>query len=295
MKKDEWTGILVILGIIAVSLFGGSKGASRNGLFSGSNATPEQKQQNITQELNKTQTEVDLLGKQIQTEEDKKTQSQYKDFVSFAYINRSTDPEQEYAVLHINSKATTTIDITGWTLKSTNTGNSVTIPRGTYLYFSGTINSEDDIYVTGGDTIYLITGQTPIGVSFKLNKCSGYLSQFQKFVPYLPTSCPAPRSEDLKSIPKIVVNDACLDYINSFPSCQVETKNFPVSWSYECRNFFQTKISYPSCVNIHKGDKDFYQHEWRAYFRHNQILWKSRRENIILYDNIGKIVSSLTY
>lgn len=295
MKKDDWTGILIIIGIVVAGLFGGAKNASHKGLFETTNPTPVQKQKDIAVEIKKAQTQVDDLKKQIQIEEDKKTQSQYKNIVSLAYINRSANPSEEYAVIRLSSNATTTIDITGWTLKSTNTGNTVVIPQGTYLYFSGSINDENDIYVTGGDTIYLITGKTPLGVSFKLNKCSGYLTQFQKFVPYISQNCPAPRKEDLSSIPGIVSNDACLDYIDSFPICRVETKTLPVSWTYECKHFIETKLSYPSCVNIHKGDSDFYQHEWRVYLKRNQSLWKFERENIILYDNVGKIVNILKY
>ena len=149
--------------------------------------------------------------------------------------------------------------------------------------------------ISAGDTAYLITGISPNGVSFKTNKCSGYLTQFQTFIPYISNSCPRPRDENLSAIPKIAVNDDCLDYIDSFPSCRVETQNLPVNWSYECKNFITQKINYPSCVNLHKGDKDFYQNEWRIYLKKSTSLWKSRRENIILYDNLGKIVDTLTY
>ena len=294
MSKDDSIGIIIILGIIFIALFSGSKGASNNGLLSSGNVTPEQKQKNITKEIQQTQAKIDTLKKQIQTENDKKIQSIYKDMVTISYVNKSTNPSQEYVAIRVKNNATTTIPVTGWTLHSTNTGNTVTIPTGTYLFFMGT-KSDDDIYLNGGDTLYLITGISPNGTSFKINKCSGYLSQFQTFIPYINNICPDPRSEDLSSIPKIISNDACLDYINSFPRCKVETKNLPVNWTYECKHFINDTLSYPSCVNTHKNDKDFYQKEWRVYLKRNASIWKNRRENIILYDNLGKIVTTLTY
>ena len=301
MEKDHWTGILIFLGILAIALFGGSKGASQKGLFSVPNPTPIQKQKNVEQRKNveqqirEAQVKVEQLKKDIQAEEVKKTESQYSGRITLAYVNRSKDPAQEYVVIRVNGNATTTIPVTGWTLHSTNTGSTITIPKATYLYFTRTINGENDIYLEPNDTLYLITGISPNGVSFKLNKCSGYLTQFQTFIPYINNNCPAPRNEDLSSIKKIVPNDACLDYIQSFPICRAETKNLPVGWTYECTHFIYDKLNYSSCVNTHKTDKDFFGHDWRVYLKRSEHLWKDRREEIILYDNLGKIVSTLTY
>ena len=295
MKNDEYVGIVVILGIIAIGLLGGSKNASNNGPFGNKNATPEQKQAIIAREINKTQTEVDKLKKQIQIEEAKKTESQYKGMVTLSYVNRSKNPSQEYIVINVGNSAKTPINVTGWSIHSTNTGTTVIIPKGTLLFFSGTINLEEDIYLSSGDVMYLVTGISPIGASFKINKCSGYLSQFQTFTPYISNNCPRPRDEADSLISKIVVNDACFDYIESFPSCRAETKNLPVTWSYECTHFINDKLNYSSCINTHKGDKDFYKNEWRAYLKRSARIWKDRRENIILYDNLGKIVATLTY
>ena len=157
------------------------------------------------------------------------------------------------------------------------------------------MNAEDDIVLTGGDILYLVTGVSPNGASFKVNKCSGYLGQFQTFVPYLTANCPLPKNEDLSGIPKLVINDACFDYINSMRSCKIQTKSLPVNWGSECINFIYNKINYPSCINTHKNDKDFYQREWRVYLKRSERLWKDKRETVVLYDNLGKIVSTLNY
>lgn len=297
--KDDTVGILIILGIIAIALFGGVKGAGNNGLSPTGAQTPEQKQQgqtnNTEQKIEEAQNEVDSLKIKAQAEENKKSQSKYKGIITLAYVNRSTDPTREYVTIRMNYNATETILVTGWMLRSASGGWSTTIPKGTYLFFAGIANVEENIYLTSGDTLYLVTGISPNGASFKVNKCSGYLGQFQTFIPYLNSRCPLPRYEDLSSIPKTKINDACFEYIESMQQCRIQTESTPASWSTECQNFIYNKINYPSCVNTHKNDKDFYGNEWMVYLKRSESMWKDRRENIVLYDNEGKIVDSLSY
>jgi hypothetical protein len=290
-------GIIIIVGIIAIALFGGGMKAKNSGFLSHktTTTTQEQKKVDIEKQIKETKIQVDDLKKQIQAEEDKKTKSKYSGIVDIQHVNKSTDANKEYISLKVNAKATSTIPITGWTLKSISSGTSYTIPKATYLIFAGSINSEDPVILTGGDVVYIITGVSPNGYSFKVNKCSGYMSQFQKYTPYLRSSCPSPKKEDLSSIPKTVNNDACFDYIDRMPACKITTGALPVELSYECQNFIINKINYRSCVDIHKYDMDFYQKDWRIYLKRSSRIWKDRRENIVLYDNEGKIVDSLTY
>ncbi len=291
MSKDDTIGIVILFSIIAIALFGGAKGVSINNNVS---KTPEQQQWEIQRQLNEAETKAEQLKKQIALEEANKNASIYKDIVDLSFVSRSNDAKQEYVQIRVNSSKQP-INVTGWTLKSKSSGATVKIPKGTYLFFTGTPNSEEDIYLNSGDVLYLVTGISPNGASFKVNKCSGYLSQFQTFTPYLSTYCPQPRNEDLSSIPKTVNNDACLDYIDYFPSCRIQTETLPANWSYECTSFIYNKINYPSCVSTHKNDKDFYLNEWRVYLKRSEKIWKDRREEIILYDSNGKIVDTLVY
>jgi Sec-independent protein translocase protein TatA len=301
MENSNSTGIIILIGIVGIVLFGGFKNTSNIAHINTAtttttkSTTPKQNEVSVEQKTSEIQNQLENIKKQVQIKEDEKTQSRYKGIVTLSYINESTNSSQEYATIRVSGNATSTIQVTGWILKSLSTGNQVTIPKGTYLFFTGMINTEDNILLTGGDTLYLVTGTSPVGASFKVNKCSGYLGQFQTFVPYLSNSCPAPRNEDLSSIPKLVINDACLDYINSMSQCRIQMKSLPVNWSSECVNFIYDKINYPSCVNTHKSDNDFYKKEWRVYLKRSESLWKDRRETIVLYDNVGKIVDTLNY
>ncbi len=307
MKNDNFTGMIMLISIIGILLLGGTKGkenvfapnpptelktapapsAVSNPAVSWPTATwPSQTGSGNVQ---------DETQKKAEEEKIKATYSPYYNLVDLSFISKSLNPNQEYAVIRVTGNLSSPIKVTGWTIRSSATGVSVEIPKGSYLYFAGSPNSEEIVYLENLDTLYLITGHSPIGVSFKSNKCSGYLSQFQNFTPSLYTSCPAPRDEDYSSIPRSPNNDACLDYIEAFPACRIQTQNLPLNWSYECTNFIYNKLNYSSCVNTHKSDKDFYGHEWRVYLKRSERLWKDKRENIVLYDENRKIVDWVSY
>ncbi len=305
---NSWVGILIIIGIIFFGVYGGALN-NGNGLFKpqpliqfpttteGSGNTevieinyPEE----YKNDLFDTNSSQNYLNNGLETVTDS-SKSKYSNNVSISYVSVSTNPANEYILIQTTGNASTSIPITGWTLKSSSSGQSVTIPKATYLFFADSQNVEDNIVLGANERVYLITGYSPNGASFKINKCSGYLSQFQNFRPSLPYTCPAPRDEDLSSIPKTLNNDDCFDYINYMPSCRIQTESLPVNWSYECVNFIYSKINYPSCINTHKKDKDFYRGDWRVYLKRNARLWKDGREKIVLYDSEGKPVSEYEY
>lgn len=294
MEKDHYVGLLVLFIIVAIVAFGGGKNAKNASGFFNFTLPQETEEQKINDAKNKA---LDL-AKQLQTAEDVKIQSQYKGLVSIQYVNHSNNANSEYIALNMSGQATTTAPITGWQIKSLSSGTSVTIPLGALLYFSGTTNSESPIVLYPGDIVYISTGVSPNGYSFRLNKCSGYLSQFQTFIPYISTNCPSPRNEDLSSIPPTVNNDSCFDYIDSYPSCRTQSTDsgsLPANLSPECVKFIYNKLNYSSCVDTHKNDPDFYVKEWRVFLKRNAPIWKNEREDIVLYDNGGKIVSELKY
>jgi hypothetical protein len=194
-------GIIVLLCIFAIALFGSHKNTNTRE----QRAKEEQiiKQKQIESQIQDTQTKVDELKNQIKIEQDKKTQSEYYGQVTIRSVARSNDPKYEYIYLRASPDIKGAISTAGWRLQSKASGNGVNLPKGTYLYFANSPNSEEDIRLSANDYVYISTGRSPLGVGFRVNKCSGYNSQFQDFNPYLYTSCPAPRNEDLSSIPKV--------------------------------------------------------------------------------------------
>lgn len=291
MTRDDWIGIAIFLAIIAIAAMGGSRNAA---LVQQTTQSPENKEASIQSQLTQAQSQAGDLQKQVQAAEDAKTHSPYYGKVSLAYAVHNDDPKLEYIFIQTDYSATTTMDITGWTIRS-DQGTQVSIPQASLLYFGDGPNSEQDIVLSPGDHLYLTTGLSPNGASFKVNKCSGYLSQFQTFTPYLFTNCPIPSKEDLSSIPHRTINDACLDYIDTFPICHVQTESLPANWTSECTDFIYNKLNYSACTAAHKNDADFYTHEWRVFLKRSDSIWKQRRETLTLYDTQGKIVSTISY
>ena len=279
MKNDVTLGLVILLAIVAIGIFGGSKNSQKAG-----DVQIGQISDNQTTDSRK----ID----QVQTIGIPKPMPEVK----ISYVNHFGTASQEYVSLEVHDQSTTTkINITGWTIKSLPSGTTVTIPKGAELYFTESQNVSSDVYVRSGDVVYILTGHSPINFGFKTNKCSGYTAQFQNFTPNVGLNCPAPRNEDQSSIPKINSNDECLDYIESMPICMIPTQNLPVSFTYECKRFIETKVGYNQCINLHKEDNDFYRPEWHLYLNRNTTLWKTKREDIVLIDNTGKIVSEIKY
>lgn len=220
----------------------------------------------------------------------------YKDEI-YLYSGGATynDPQQEYLEISASSNNKNKILITGWRVKSAVSGQSYDIGNGVYLPYIGQVNSDQAIYLNPGEKAIISTGKSPTGYSFKENKCTGYFQQFQSYTPSLSYSCPAPRDEYIPPDPH-GFNNACLDFINSIPACQTNTKPFTFDLPPACQDFINQNVSYSGCVRLHKDDPDFDSVKtWRIYLGRDKEIWSSRREVIELIDNTGHIVDAVSY
>lgn len=293
MADWNW-GLILICVVLALSVFGGAKNAKP--IYSNGSTIPSPEERQLTQSeieynLNDAQYKVNQLQQELAAEELKKNSSVYKGKISM-YVYNSSSAGTEYVDIMADYANKEPINITGWKLLSTSTNQSTVIPQSTLLYFAGQQNTEQDVILNPGEHAYIITGRSPIGYGFKVNKCSGYLSQYTTFYPGVWTNCPAPRDEDQSSIPNRVVNDNCFSLINSLGSCRVPE---PLSnaYSWECQAFLTEKINYPYCISNHKSDKDFWGNAWYVYLKRSEPLWRYQRETVILYDSVGKPVTQV--
>jgi hypothetical protein len=224
--------------------------------------------------------------------------SPYRGIVSMNhYISGadSTDPRNESITLRVVGNASVPVDISGWTIESETSGNSVIIPQGTKVPTSGIVNAVQDITFTAGDQAILISGQSPIGASFQENKCIGYFSSFQKFSPALPQDCPSPNSELSSEYGANYIRDAaCIDYVNTLSRCQVALTP-PVGVSSACQGFLATYLNYNGCVNAHQNDADFEGTTWRVYLGRTNAMWRTKNEVVKLLDADGKTVDAFSY
>ncbi len=303
--KDLWWPLLVLLSIISIALFGGVKNEHQNPAFTsnqnGSPTIPSPSEQQLTPaeiayQLQNTQYQADQLKQKMAAEQETKVASQYKGQITMNWGNYGTnEPDQEYIGIDANYANTVPIKITGWKLVSALTGQIITLPQSTNLYFSNGNNSDEDVWISPGERAYIISGRSPIGYGFHTNICSGYLSQFNTFTPNLYTVCPRPMDESSPYISHTPNNSSCFDLINSLSSCSVYTQSLNNTYSYECQQFVETNLNYQSCSDRHKSDSDFYSPKtWYIYLKHDQTIWQKKYETVTLYDQFGKKVATIT-
>lgn len=203
----------------------------------------------------------------------------------------TTDPDEEY--VSIQNTGTAPIDITGWRLVSGASGKSGRIPEGASLPRSGRLNSTDRIVLQPGDTALVVTGESPLGVSFKENMCIGYLQRNQKYQPSLPLTCPLAAQEfDRYYTGNELRDDTCYYRMQSTASCTTPSRS---GVSSRCEDLIDEYLTYNGCVEHHRSDANFVGSTWRIYLDENRELWKPTRDSVKLLDANGKTVDLYTY
>lgn len=298
--------VFIIIVVLALAWFAGGKqensSSSSGSLFRPPQAFNTAQSQssnnkvNLENEIKKANREADAIAKRITQLQIEKESSPLAKNISFFSSNaQSTDPGSEYLTLSLNNSHTGKTLITGFELRSTASSRGTTIPKGVELPFAGVINEETPIFIKPGDQVIIVTGRSPVGYSFRENKCTGYFSQFQKFIPALRKSCPLAKDEDEALLPNYF-DDKCLDYLQNIPRCIVPLSNFETAFlQSQCKTFIEERLNYKGCVEKHKNDADFYKNIWRVYLGRNEELWKQKRETIKLYDLNKKTVGTITY
>lgn len=208
---------------------------------------------------------------------------------------KKTSAEEEYLTISASRRNAENISIAGWQFESIISKKKVVIGGATTLFISGVVNAEPPISLKPGERVVISTGRSPIGASFKVNKCAGYFEQFQDFSPTLRTSCPRP-SDEFDRFANIPINDfSCENIVDRMQSCQMPLFALPIGTTNECSEFISANINYTGCVKNHRDDLDFFEDEWRVFLGRSEELWRIKRETIRLLDNEGKVVDTYTY
>jgi len=243
----------------------------------------------------------------------------------------SYDPLDEY--IGLSNSSDKFITITGWKLqngkgqRAYNVGDTlqyfpsdaVSIPQGTYILSPTGSNNLQNIVLKPNESAIVTTGKigvvTPyIIVSFKENKCTGYLQNLgnYSFTPSLQMNCVQPGNE-----PGVENLDTrCRNYISGISSCHtpkfntVDTQGHTTdsqgnscngcvdgnnSLSSTCVAFIKSHFSYPGCLANHQNDSDFSGSVWRIYLGQQWELWASKYETMSLFDSSGKLVNYQSY
>ena len=207
----------------------------------------------------------------------------------------SSDPKNEYVELYVAQDAGAPVNLSGWTLSSDATGSSAVIPKGTEIPISGIVNAAQDIIIIPGKRAIIASGSSPIGASFRENKCIGYFSTFQQFYPSLPQNCPTPSDELSTYYGAGYIRDvACIEYVNKLSRCQVALSP-PVGATGACQNFMIQYLNYNGCVGTHQNDSNFKGDTWRIYLGRTTPMWRTKYEIVKLLDASGKTVDAFSY
>jgi len=206
---------------------------------------------------------------------------------------RASDPQQEYFILTANPTNTAPVSISGWQVRSTRSGHTATIGGGTETALTGQAASPSIISLAPGQSAVISTGRSPVGISFRENKCTGYFAQFQTFAPSLAHRCPYPQAE-LSARSGLANDQQCVFAANTLAPCQAVTQ-LPGNISDACSMFLQQTFTYNGCVNAHRNDPDFGGGQWRVFLGQSAELWNNAGDEIAIIDMQGKTQASVTY
>ena len=185
-----------------------------------------------------------------------------------------------------NQNATGTIDITGWQIKSKNSGEY--IPQAIDLYDPLGLAAASDIRTKNGDTVYLYSTSAPFNL--RINKCVGYIAKVANFQPGLPSNCPYVDQSAIANF-----TGACQNYINTLGGCQQPDMSSPQvpRTDYACQDYLENNFTYKSCFADHAGDPDFLSNQVWAWTGSNVV--NQYHDVVDLFDKSGLLVDQYSY
>ena len=177
------------------------------------------------------------------------------------------NPQEEYIIIGADRNIVDSIDISKWKLLRMSDGMSFTIPFGTNLPQDGGSSIFNSILVNGDDRLVISSGRSPIGLSFRVNLCSGYDEQIFTFLPPLKQECPIPEDVFFNVLDnETLLDENCLSFIREVPQCIVPfTHHSDPSLSESCKEFIDQNLNKNGCVDNFSSSPSFLQKEWRIY------------------------------
>lgn len=223
--------------------------------------------------------------------------SPYAGKVVFASNNAAdTDPAAEYVEIQASSDTDAAVPISGWVLQSAVSGAYAVVPQAADVLMAGAVNSIGSVLLPPGGSAIVSTGASPVGVSFRENICSGYLSELQRFSPGLNEGCPSPADIMPQTADNLrTFGASCFDYLSNLPSCHFAGAELPANLTPACRSFITGNLSYNGCVAMFRTRTHFTLPSWRLYLATNYALWDSAHDVIRLLDEHGRVVDVLSY
>ncbi len=181
------------------------------------------------------------------------------------------------------------INITGMIVK--NKADEIAIvPKGTKILYVGERDDETDIILEPGKSAFIFTGSAPVGKSFLLNKCTGYLNIYN-FLVRPPQECPRPAEQEIASFSR-----DCRDYIKGLGTCEIPNTAAPkIAFEKECTDFLAGNLNYVGCLKRYRSDPDFLKNDWYIYLNRTNEFWDDRHDEAKLLDKENNLIDSYSY
>lgn len=182
------------------------------------------------------------------------------------------------------------IDVTNWRVQSNR--DVFFVPRAAALFWGGPSSAQNNVLLSARGRVIVSSNPSPVGTSFRLNACTGYLEEGYDFDPPLLRQCPRPERHEISSF-----TGACQSYILGLGTCVHPDLNNPAVISdFQCANFMRDTFQYAGCFRQNAADPDFLKDEWRLFLgRPGAHIADPEHDRILLFDLQGKLVSEYLY
>ena len=210
-------------------------------------------------------------------------ESPYKEMVSIGNFYFSGAGQISLRASYFSKEIT---NITGWKIKSAKKGETVI---GKAVNLPELDSAPSDILLSGGDSVDIIMGPSPLGKNFRVNNCFGWLRDIYNFS-YSLDYCPGRfKVEELTDL-----DSSCTDLILRTSACKAPNEDTLNNQSGKCRDWVLKNMNYNSCVIKHRNDSDFFR-GWRVYTGNGNKIVDPLHDKIELRDQASLLVDSYEY
>lgn len=225
-------------------------------------------------------------------------ESPYKGKVYISTVQRwSTLPREEYISIRYGSgyfgsnSSDVRLDVTGWKIQSARSSGS--IPRAFNIPEIDAV--EQDIFFSPGGELVVITGMPDYTPNFRENACTAYLRETKSFTPSLSNTC-TDESRNRTTLLNRGFTGACIDAIQSVPSCTMARGSFPASvYGADCVDYMVEHLSYVGCIADYRDRKDFLKNTWHVSLKRSARLFDPQHDRVKLYDQNNLLVDEFEY
>jgi len=183
---------------------------------------------------------------------------------------------------------TSTVDITGWEIKTNRGGEFV--PQVQNIYEPTGVPIQSDIILALNQVNYVNLYSNSSPANLRVNSCMGYLNTPQQFNPGFVYTCPQIDTSQISQF-----SGSCQNYIRSLYNCQSPdfgSSYFPRN-DYQCEDYLRGKYNYTWCVSAYASGPNFLSNEWRVWMGTTPL--DPYHDIVKLVDRNGLLVDVYSY